>query len=103
MNQPPSTDGPKAALAEALALHREGKHELAMQRYVSILQQNPNDTDALYYVAVLAIQENQLAEGIKVIGRALEVGPPQARLFNLKVERKRPKAAEVLAARPGVS
>lgn len=70
-------------LQAALALHRQGKHDLAMQRYVAILQGNPNNIDALYYVAVLAIQEGQIDEGIKVIGRALDVGPPQARFHNL--------------------
>ena len=55
-----------------------------MQRYVAILQQNPNNIDALYYVAVLALQQGQFAEGLKVILRALDVGPPQARLHNLK-------------------
>ena len=46
-----------------------------MQRYVSILQQNPANADALYYVAVLALQQGQFAEGIKVIQRALDVRP----------------------------
>lgn len=71
------------AIQEALALHRQGKHELAMQRYVAVLEQDPANADALYYVAVLALQEGQIAEGIRVIGRALEAGPPQARLYNL--------------------
>lgn len=75
---------PADALQEALALHRQGKHDLAMQRYVAILQKSPNNADALYYIAALALQQGQLAEGLKVIGRAVEVGAPQARLFNLK-------------------
>src|SRR5262245_61135049 len=83
--QPPRPDVEPAAdpVQEALALHRAGKHDLAMQRYVAILQTDPGNADALYYVAVLAIQEGQLAEGIKVIRRALDVGKPQARLYNL--------------------
>jgi tetratricopeptide (TPR) repeat protein len=83
--QPPRP-GPEPAanpLQEALTLHRAGKHELAMQRYVAILQREPANTDVLYYVAVLAIQEGQLDEGIKVINRALAVGVPQARIYNL--------------------
>jgi tetratricopeptide (TPR) repeat protein len=83
MNSGPTGDKPQTPLDEALALHRAGKHELAMQRYVAILQQNPGHIDALHYVAVLAIQQGQIAEGIKVIRRALEVGPPQARTLNL--------------------
>ena len=68
MNSPPApTAAASSALQEALALHREGKHELAMQRYVAILQQNPGNVDALYYVAMLALQQGQFAEGLKVI------------------------------------
>src|SRR5215208_7006467 len=82
MTAPPAPEAPDP-VQEALALHRQGKHELAMQRYVAILQREPNNVDALYYVAVLALQEGQIAEGIKVIGRALAVGEPQARFHNL--------------------
>ena len=53
MTAPPTN----TALQDALALHRQGKHELAMQRYVSVLQTDPKNLDALYYVAVLAIQQ----------------------------------------------
>ena len=83
--QPPKPDvePPHDPLQEALALHRAGKHELAMQRYVTILQKEPANTDVLYYVAMMAIQEGQIAEGIKVINRALAVGKPQARIYNL--------------------
>jgi tetratricopeptide (TPR) repeat protein len=83
--QAPQTDVAPAAdpVQEALALHRAGKHDLAMQRYVALLQKDPNNTEVLYYVAVMAIQEGQLAEGTKVLRRALEVGQPQARLYNL--------------------
>ena len=84
MNAPPAPETAPDPLQEALALHRQGKHELAMQRYVAILQRDPNHADALYYVAVLALQEGQIAEGIKVIGRALDVGQPQARFHNLR-------------------
>ena len=84
MNTPPTATGKQQAIQEALALHREGKHELAMQRYVAILQQDPGNLDALYYVAVIALQQGQIEEGLKVLGRAIAAGPPQARLYNLK-------------------
>ena len=83
MNSPPASEGKPTPLQEALALHREGKHELAMKGYVAILQQNPGNVDALYYIAVLAIQQGQVAEGLKVLQRAIDLGP-QARLHNLK-------------------
>ena len=80
MTAPPTN----TALQDALALHRQGKHELAMQRYVSVLQTDPKNLDALYYVAVLAIQQGQLEEGLKVIARGLDIGPAQARFHNLR-------------------
>ena len=46
MNTSPAAGGKQQAIQEALALHREGKHELAMQRYVAILQQDPGNLDA---------------------------------------------------------
>ena len=55
----PPTD---TALQAALALHREGKRDLAMQRYVAILQQNPTNADALYYVAVLTLSLIHISE-----------------------------------------
>src|SRR5882724_10759525 len=87
-NAPPAPEAASDPLQQALALHRQGKHDLAMQRYVAILQREPNNADVLYYVAVLALQEGQIAEGIKVIGRALDLGQsnlakPQARFYNL--------------------
>src|SRR3954464_1895718 len=82
-NAPPAPEAASDPFQQALALHRQGKHDLAMQRYVAILQREPNNVDALYYVAVLAPQEGQTDEGIKVLGRALDVGKPQARLYNL--------------------
>ena len=84
MNTSPAAGGKQQAIQEALALHREGKHELAMQRYVAILQQDPGNLDALYYVAMMALQQGQIEEGLKVIGRAIAAGLPQARLHNLK-------------------
>src|SRR4029079_3330098 len=79
MASPPAPSSPQQALQDALALHREGKHEDAMKGYVALLQRNPGNLDALYSIAVLAIQQEQFAEGMKVIGRALDISPKQAR------------------------
>jgi tetratricopeptide (TPR) repeat protein len=84
MNSQPATESSQTALQEALALYREGKHELAMKGYVAVLQQNPGNIDALYYIAVLVIQQGQIAEGLKVLQRAIDLAPPEARLHNLK-------------------
>jgi tetratricopeptide (TPR) repeat protein len=84
MNSPPAPTASEQPLQEALALHRQGQHELAMQRYVAILQQHPGNVDALYYVAMIAIQQEQFGEGLKVLARAIALNPSDARLHNLK-------------------
>ena len=70
-------------LQEALALHRQGKLSLAMERYVKVLQGDPRNADALYYVAVVAVQEGQYDEGIRLAERALLFGSKPARVHNL--------------------
>jgi tetratricopeptide (TPR) repeat protein len=70
-------------LQEALALHRQGKLALAMDRYAKVLQSDPHNPDALYYVAVVAVQEGQFEEGIKLAQRALAFGSSPARVHNL--------------------
>jgi tetratricopeptide (TPR) repeat protein len=70
-------------LQEALALHRQGKLALAMDRYAKVLQSDPRNPDALYYVAVIAVQEGQFNEGIKLAQRALAFGSSPARAHNL--------------------
>ena len=70
-------------LQEAVKLHREGKLALAMDRYVKVLQGDPRNPDALYYVAVVAVQEGQFREGIRLAERALLLGSRPARIHNL--------------------
>ena len=56
---------------------------LAMERYIEVLRSDPQNADALYYVAVVACQEGQYQQGIELARRAIEFGPPQARVHNL--------------------
>jgi len=78
MNSPASQ-----LLPHCLALHRQGKLREAMDCYVQVLRGDPENSEALYYVAVVAVQEGKFAEGIKLAQRALTFGPPQARVHNL--------------------
>ena len=70
-------------LQQGLFHHRQGDIAQAMERYTEVLRNDPQNADALYYVAVVAVQEGQYAEGIKLAERALAFGPQQARLHNL--------------------
>ena len=70
-------------LQQGLFHHRQGQLALAMERYSEVLRTDPNNADALYYIAVVACQENQYKEGIELARRAIALGPPQARVHNL--------------------
>jgi tetratricopeptide (TPR) repeat protein len=70
-------------LQQGLFHHRQGQIALAMERYTEVLRINPENADALYYVAVVACQEGQFKEGADLARRAIKLGPPQARVFNL--------------------
>ena len=70
-------------LQQGLFHHRQGDLAQAMERYVEVLRIDPQNPDALYYVAVVACQEGQFPQGIELARRAIEAGPQQARVYNL--------------------
>ncbi len=70
-------------LQQGLFHHRQGQLSLAMDHYTQVLRTDPANADALYYVALVACQEEQFQQGIELARRALAVGEPQARLHNL--------------------
>jgi tetratricopeptide (TPR) repeat protein len=74
-------------LQDAIAQHRQGNIGAAMDRYMKVLQEDPRQPDALFYVAVVVVQDGQFDKGIELAERALSLGPPpgmpQARLHNL--------------------
>jgi tetratricopeptide (TPR) repeat protein len=80
MNEPQT---PATLLQQGLFHHRRGELGLAMERYVDVLKIEPENADALYYVAVVACQEGQYKEGADLARRAIANGPPQARVHNL--------------------
>jgi tetratricopeptide (TPR) repeat protein len=80
MNAPPTA---AALLQQGLFHHRRGELSLAMDRYTDVLRSDPQNADALYYVAVVACQEGQYKEGAALARRAIDNGPPQARVHNL--------------------
>jgi tetratricopeptide (TPR) repeat protein len=70
-------------LQQGLFHHRQGQLSIAMERYVEVLRNDPQNADALYYVGVIACQEGQYKQGVELARRAIAVGPPQARVHNL--------------------
>ncbi len=70
-------------LQQGLFHHRQGDIPAAMERYSEVLGKDPKNTDALYYVAVIACQEGQYKQGVDLIRRALTFTEPQARMLNI--------------------
>ena len=70
-------------LQQGLFHHRQGDLAQAMQRYSDVLRTDPDNAEALYYVAVIACQEEQFKQGIELGRRRSPHGPPQARVHNL--------------------
>jgi tetratricopeptide (TPR) repeat protein len=70
-------------LQQGLFHHRQGDLASAMERYVEVLRIDPQNADALYYVAVVACQDEQFQQGVELARRAIANGPPQARVHNL--------------------
>jgi tetratricopeptide (TPR) repeat protein len=81
----PSTDHKTMAqlLQQGLFHHRQGQIQQAMERYGEVLQKDPKNADALYYVAVVACQEGQFKQGVDLVRKALALVPPEARMLNL--------------------
>jgi tetratricopeptide (TPR) repeat protein len=63
--------------------HRQGQIELAMERYTEVLRTNPENAEALYWVALVACQSGQFKEGADLARRAISFGKKDARTFNL--------------------
>ncbi len=80
MSEPATT---AQLIQQGLFHHRQGDLAMAMERYVEVLRIDARNADALYYVAVVACQEGQFEQGIALARRAIEFGPPQARVHNL--------------------
>src|ERR1019366_5641633 len=70
-------------LQQGLVHHPQGDIAQAMERYTEVLRNDPTNADALYYIAVVACQDGQYQQGVELARRAIEFGPPQARLHNL--------------------
>ena len=70
-------------LQQGLFHHRQGQIQQAMERYSEVLQKDPKNAEALYYVAVISCQEGQFKQGVDLVRKALTLVPPQARMLNL--------------------
>jgi tetratricopeptide (TPR) repeat protein/glycosyltransferase involved in cell wall biosynthesis len=64
-----------ALIQQAFVHHQQGEFEQAEACYTSILAQNPNHMDALQLLGTLRCQQEQYAEGVSFLRRAIAVQP----------------------------
>lgn len=85
------------AIAEALALHREGHLIGARTLYRRLLIQEPQHFDALHLLGVVHLQMGEIDSSISVIGRAVRIrsdhASAHANLANAYRQRNRPRAS----------
>ena len=63
------------SLDEAVALHQSGRIDAAADAYRRILEQSPDDPNALHLLGVATLQSGQAEEAVRLITRAIEVRP----------------------------
>jgi tetratricopeptide (TPR) repeat protein len=70
-------------LQQGLFHHRQGQIPEAMERYTQVLRNDPDNGEALYYVAVVACQEGQYKQGAELARKAIASGLNTAKVHNL--------------------
>jgi tetratricopeptide (TPR) repeat protein len=70
-------------LQQGLFHHRQGQIPEAMERYTEVLRNDPDNGEALYYVAVVACQEGQYKQGAELARKAIGCGHNTAKVHNL--------------------
>ena len=73
-----------ALLQEALALHRAGRLQESEAAFHTILQREPGNFDALYWLALVAIRAQRQAEALQWLDRALSVKPDSSAALNAR-------------------
>lgn len=68
--------------AEAVAAHGRGRLDLAEPIYRDILLRSPDHPDALHLLGLVAHQRGDQAEAVRLVERALRVGPAKAAYAN---------------------
>lgn len=90
---------PDVILAEAMAAHQAGRLQEAVAGYEEVLQQRPDDPDALHFFGMLHFQFGRGIDAIRLIGRSLDLMPGNPHAWNnlgniLVFQNKLPEARE---------
>ena len=71
-----------AKLDAALAMHQQGRLDLAEALYKEILQSEPRHFDALQFLATIAAQRKDSAAAVELFDQALKINPTHASSLN---------------------
>lgn len=72
----------KKQLQHAQSLHQQGRLDEALQQYLEILEQNPEDINIIQLVCLLYVQQNNLPGAAAFIHAAIMRRPQEASLYN---------------------
>ena len=72
------------ALRQALAHHQAGEHEQAEQGYLGVIEEQPDNLDALHLLSVLRLQEGRPEDALIYIERVIHIAPDAAEAFGNK-------------------
>lgn len=62
-------------LEKGLALHKQGRPQLAEEHYIKALSENFDDDEALYYLGVLNVQNKKIGLAAQLFSRSLTINP----------------------------
>ena len=69
------SDNIQKTLEQAVDVHRSGDLARAGLLYRAVLEQDPNQADALHYLGVIAMQNGEFDDAARMIRRAVELSP----------------------------
>ena len=69
-------------IQDAVALHESGQLDAAETQYRKLLKCLPSNIDLLTNLGMIAFQKGNLEEGVKIIGRSLQINPNQPYSLN---------------------
>ncbi len=64
---------PSELLMQGVALHQAGKLDLAKTIYQDLLRRNPEDSHALHYLGLIALQQERYPEAVRLIESAVRI------------------------------
>lgn len=64
---------PSEMMMRAVAMHQEGRFDDAEVIYRMLLRDNPNDSHALHYMGLIALQQGRFADAVSLIAKAISI------------------------------